>query len=224
VGGHSNKYPSCTKPRPLCAILKPQPYSQNVKRVNALSFHIIPSSESNDHQVRIFIDGEDWLRNDFLGVDPSSFFQQDSFLNGDLLVGRCTCGVEGCCDLIVNVHNDSEKVGWTNDDGLNLQFRKTEYLKIIEILKTDYSWEDINRRVERLISTLFIGTNITGGLTFDWASCRIEDKMICLSYSKKGLPEEFRQEIIKFGWDGISETDALTKADKFIYETKRITK
>ncbi|WKK83586.2 hypothetical protein QYS48_14895 [Marivirga arenosa] len=190
--------------------------------MNRLSFNIIPSPESNDHQVRILIDNEDWLHDDYLGIDPPRFFQQETFLSGDLLVGRCDCGVEGCGDLIVNVHSDKDKMIWTNNDGLKLQFDKTEYSKVIEFSKTDFKWEDINRRVERLMTNIFNASQTIDGLTFDWASCRIENKRVNLSYSKKGLPEDFKQEILKFAWDGKSESNAIDNAEKFLQTNKRL--
>lgn len=192
--------------------------------MNRLSFNIIPSPESNDHQVRILIDNEDWLHDDYLGIDPPRFFQQETFLCGDLLVGRCDCGVEGCGDLIVNVQSDKANMIWTNNDGLNLQFDKTEYLKVIEFSKTDFKWEDINRRVERLVTNIFKDAQTIDGLTFDWASCRIENHKVCLSFSKKGFPEDFKQEILKIDWDGKTESEALTKADKFLQTNNRMKK
>jgi len=193
-------------------------------KMNILSFKIKPSLESNDHQVRILIEGEDWLRDDYLGIDPPRFFAQDNLLSGDLLIGRCNCGVEGCGDLIVNVQTDNNKVIWVNRDGLNLQFDKSDYINVIDKSKTDFGWEDINRRVERLISDLFIDTKTNDGLTFDWASCRIENKRVCLSYGKKGLPKEFKQEILKFDWNGKSDNDAISKAKKFLQTNSRIKK
>jgi len=192
--------------------------------MNRLSFNIIPSPESNDHQIRILIDNEDWLHDDYLGIDPPRFFQQETFLGGELLVDRCDCGVEGCCDLIVNVISDKDKIIWTNNDGLNLQFDKAEYLEVFELSKTDFKWEDINRRVERLVTNIFKGSQTIDGLTFDWASCRIENHKVCLSYSKKGFPEDFKQEILKIDWDGRTENEVINKADKFLRTNKRMRK
>jgi len=192
--------------------------------MNRLSFNIIPSPESNDHQVRILVDNKDWLRDDYLGIDPPRFFQQETFLSGDLFVGRCDCGVEGCGDLIVNVQSDNYKIIWTSKDGLNLQFDKAEYSDIIEVSKADFKWEDINRRVERLVTNIFNNSQTIDGLTFDWASCRIENSKVCLSFSKKGFPEDFKQEIFNIDWDGKTESDALTRAEKFLRTNYRIKK
>jgi hypothetical protein len=72
--------------------------------VNTLTFEISPSPSSNDHQVRIRIDGEDWLGGDYLGVDPPRFFAQATLESGGrVLVGRCGCGCEGCDDVHVDM-------------------------------------------------------------------------------------------------------------------------
>lgn len=113
---------------------------------------------------------------------------------------------------------------WTNNDGLYLQFDKTEYLDMFEFSKTDFKWEDINRRVERLVNDVLDGSQTIDGFTFDWASCRIENQKVCLSYSKKGFPEDFRQEILKIDWDGKTESDVTKKADEFLRTNKRIRK
>lgn len=44
------------------------------KPMNSLSFEILANPDTNEHQLRILIDGEDILSRDFLGLDPASFF------------------------------------------------------------------------------------------------------------------------------------------------------
>jgi hypothetical protein len=192
--------------------------------MNKLSFKILPSPESNDHQVRILIDNKDWLHDNFLGIDPPGFFQQETFLGGVLLIGRCNCGVEGCGDLTVMVQSKNGKMIWESHNGLHLEFDKTEYLELIEFSKTDFKWEDTNRRVERLVSNTFKSTQTIDGLTFDWASCRIEENKVCLSYSKNGITGDYKQEILKIDWDGKTESEALTNANKFLETNIRIKK
>jgi hypothetical protein len=188
--------------------------------MHLLSFHIIPSPETNDHQVRILMNSEDWLKNDYLGLDPPSFFQQETFVNGTLLVGRCNCGTEGCGDLIVDVNSDAHRVIWTTSDGVNFKFDKTEYLHVIESLKTDDSWEDTNRKAERLVSDIFYGSQTVDELPFEWASCRIEKNKICLSFNK----DNSKQEILKFDWDGKTVNDAMNKAIDFLRSNKQLKK
>lgn len=58
---------------------------------------MLPNPETNDSEVRILIDDNDFLGNDYLGLDPPVFFDQQTFFQaGELMIGRCTCGCEGC--------------------------------------------------------------------------------------------------------------------------------
>jgi hypothetical protein len=41
--------------------------------MNKLSFKILPCRESNDSEIRILIDDEDILGDDYLGLDPPAF-------------------------------------------------------------------------------------------------------------------------------------------------------
>ena len=184
--------------------------------MNKLTFKILPAEESNDHQVRILIDDVDWLEED-LGIDPPEFFKQINFLTqGQLLIGRCYCGVVGCGDVSVQVTPNEETVNWITSDQKKITFDKKEYSRTIESARTDFSWEDLNRKVERHVSEIFRNTSLFGMLTFDWASCRIQDKMINESFSKHEPPEKFRQEILKFRWNGVTFEDAMEQANNFL--------
>ena len=97
--------------------------------MNKLSFNILPSPESNDHEIRILINDEDFLGRDYLGLDPPSFFSQYNLdKNGEVMIGRCTCGVEGCGDYSVTVVVNHDNVLWTNNNGLNLIFEIQQIL------------------------------------------------------------------------------------------------
>ena len=88
----------------------------------------------------------------------------------------------------------------------------------------DFSWENLNRRVERLVSEEFKNTFIYSDYDFDWASCRIEENKISLSYSRTGKPEDFKQEILKFDWNGKNEEDALNRAREYLKSNGKIKK
>lgn len=179
--------------------------------MNKISFNILPSPETNDHEIRILIDDEDFLGDDFLGLDPPSFFSQNNFdKNGELMIGRCTCGVEGCCDFPVTVVVNHDNVLWTNDNGLNLSFDKQDYDRSIDTAKTDYSWEDIKRKVERLATDVLKNSQTKDGYCFNWASARINDKQITLSYNKNG-----DQKLFDITWDGQSENNVEENARQF---------
>jgi len=181
--------------------------------MNKLSFKILPSPETNDHEVRILIDNEDILGSDYLGIDPSIFFNQDNLdKNGELMIGRCCCGVDECCDypIIVTI---TENVTWTDKYGLNLSFDKEEYLNLINRSRTDYSWEDIKRRVERLTSDVLKHSKTKNNYQFKWASARINDKQITLCYSNND-----DQLLFNLFWDGHSEKNVIQNAELFLNE------
>jgi len=203
-----NNSPTSAKLPPLCAII--QTLSMRVK-INKLSFNILPSPETNDHEVRILIDNEDFLGSDYLGLDPPLFFNQDNLdKNGELIIGRCSCGVDGCCDypIIVTI---AENVTWTDKYGLNLSFDKEEYFTLMKRSRGDYSWEDIKRRVERLTTDVLRYSKTKDNYQFMWASARINDKQITLSYSKNG-----DQLLFNFFWDGKTDNNVIQNAEYFL--------
>src|SRR5689334_21136408 len=127
--------------------------------MNVLSLNIIPSPISNDHQVRLLIDNEDWLGDEFLGVDPTDFFDQKSFVEGLLLVGRCDCGVLGCENVLIDVTSTNDTVHWkvrSGQERADLEFALDAYSEMLERARNDFSWEDANRRTERVIGNMLI--------------------------------------------------------------------
>lgn len=181
--------------------------------MNKLSFKILPSPETNDHEVRILVDGQDFLGDNYLGLDPTSFFEQDFDKEGTLCIGRCTCGVEGCDDFTVNVSFNENSVSWTDSKQLDLLFDKTEYINLIIRAKNNHSWEDINRKVERITTDILKNSQTKNGYKFDWASARIHDKQITLSYSK-----DSDQKLFHIPWDGQSEKNVKQNTAQFLKE------
>lgn len=179
--------------------------------MNTLRFEIAPSRESNDHQVRIVVDREDWLGPRYLGIDPPEFFAQFSPAEKtELLVGRCGCGVVGCHDLRVAVSEYEDAVVWDAHDQGQLRFERDAYHNLIEQARSDFSWEDINRKAERLVSEIFLGCSLENGFTFNWVSARIKRNIVSLSFSKGR-----EQRVLEFAWDGISIDSAISGARQF---------
>ncbi len=186
--------------------------------MNKIAFKIIPSPSSNDHQVRIKIDEVDFLGEEYLGIDPFIFFlQEKNYINGELLIGRCTCGCEGCGDYSVSVSLDGDVVIWSDLNGLTYEFKELEYKSAIKNIQNDHSWEDNNRRVERLVSDLLKQTKTKDNCIFDWASTRIKMKRITLSYSKNCV-----QQLFEIDWDGQSPESGLENVKRFIETTNLI--
>ena len=162
-----------------------------------LSFKFQPCPESNDHEVRILIDDEDVIGESFLGPDPPSFFAQDFDADGALMIGRCTCGVEGCDDFRVTVKHSEDEISWTSDYGVNVSFVRAHYVDTIARARNDHSWEDANRTAERVANGMLKQTKTKDGFEFDWASARIGKSMITFSYSKN-----HEQKLLEVHWDG----------------------
>lgn len=171
--------------------------------MNTLSVKVFESHETNDHEARIFVDGADWLGEDYLGLDPPRLFSQSALISGgQARLGRCGCGVEGCDDLTAEVVILGTQVEWRGFRGGPLVFERQRYLAELSRQAGDHSWEDSNRRVERRIDAVFAGCALPSGLVFDWASARIGRGKITLSFSTPGGAPGWRQKVVELGWDG----------------------
>jgi hypothetical protein len=168
--------------------------------VNTLSFKFGPCVESNDHEVRVLIDGIDVLERvdkSSLGLDPVDFFAQRALMaSGDLLIGRCGCGCIGCGDESVRALHDS--VSWQSPHRWisGVSFTMSAYLEAIAQARADTSWETIDRTAERLVSYLDFSVFERKGMKFVWASARIDQTKMALSFSKGE-----KQELLFVDWD-----------------------
>lgn len=180
--------------------------------IHTFALKTLPSPETNDHQVRVIVDGEDWLGPSSLGLDPHEFFRQSTFTlktNGSLIVGRCDCGVLGCCDTTVDVLLSDASVIWMDASGLNLTFDRKSYEAEIDRATTDTGWEDVKRTVERLAGDILVGHELNG-FQFQWASARIKTQSLTLSYVMRD-----QQNLIELPWDGDSIQIAMETVRQF---------
>lgn len=175
---------------------------------NHLRIEVSPSPESNDHQARILIDGEDWLwRAGAIGLDPPDLLKELAKQQGPITVGRCTCGCLGCGDVEVDVQRHGTHVEWIATGGALLQFGAAQYDQEVVRFRDDHSWETLGRRVEREVGDVFSGCRTAKGLIFEWASTRIKEGLIHLSFTRSGI-----QDLRNFAWDGKSIESALNQA------------
>lgn len=177
---------------------------------NTLTIAVEAAIETNDHQARLLIDGKDWLGQEFLGLDPPML--KTELLAEDvrnLTVGRCRCGAVGCSDLNVEIKRTEGSVHWSGHGASSPVFDAVQYDAEVTRFIHDTSWETVGRTAEREIERVFRGTTIRR-FKFDWASTRIQEGLIKLSYSKGD-----RQRILKFRWDGASVADAIDQAKAF---------
>jgi hypothetical protein len=182
-----------------------------------LNLNVIASPDSNDHQVRIQIDGQDWLGENYLGIDPPRFFSQSTLITGGkAIVARCSCGEEGCDNYMADVIVENDTVTWKINKGYILHFEKTAYLSLMESVANDFSWENKERTAERRVGEVFRDTKLKDGYCFDWASARIKQGKISLSFSK-----ETNQKILYFDWVDENPETAVLSAVQFKKELLR---
>lgn len=181
-------------------------------RINTLSFIASDSPETSDHQVRPHIDGADWLGDDHLGLDPPTFFRQPSLRStGELIIGRCECGVIGCDDRTVVVDRDEHFVYWRTGSGGDVQFAKPEYIVELERAATDYDWESVGRTAERLVDTELGGMTTSDGYIFKWSSTRIRPDTLTLCFERDG-----DQRLSDLHWSGRANDDVITAARRSV--------
>ena len=178
---------------------------------NTLTIAVEASSEADDHQARLLIDGKDWLGPAYAGLDPPML--KTELLDkgvGTLIVGRCWTGLVGCHDVHVEVTRTESSVHWSGSGATSLRFNAAQYDAEVTRFAQDTSRETVGRAVEREVEHLFRGTTIRGGFEFDWASTRIREGLVHLSF-RKG----HRQRLLKFSWDGASVAGAIDRARVF---------
>lgn len=178
--------------------------------MNVLAFAFESSPSSNDDQVRPEIDGFDLLRglaDDSLGIDPPEFFRQPSLSSGgELLVGRCSCGVVGCGDVQVDVAVTNQLVTWQVRAAQAYQFELHQYLESVRSAAASTAWESVGRTAERLVSSVDFGRLLQQGYRFDWASTRMARERVTLSFSRQGS-----QRLFEIGWNGSEPEDAVQR-------------
>lgn len=182
--------------------------------MNILTISVEPSLETNDHQARLIVDENDWLGEDFAGLDPPMLRNQLSSGESRKIVGRCACGSVGCDDKVVEMVREDGIVKWQPERGNPLIFEADAYDAEVDRFSCDKSWETIERAAEREVDEILRDTSLKHGFKFEWASARIRNGFITLSYSKPSRTRD-HQRLLKFAWDGSSIEDAIECAIAF---------
>jgi hypothetical protein len=159
-----------------------------------LLFRMTASPTSNDHQVRIVVDGTDLVTefgNESLGIDPPVFFRQPALhANGSLALARCGCGVPLCGDTTAVAIHNSDTIVWLGLPktrfGDSITFDRLQFMDAVRVANADLSWETPERTAERLIAALDMTAPQEAGLTFQWASGRIYSDKITVCYTIQG--------------------------------------
>lgn len=171
-----------------------------------ISFRMEQCTESNDHQVRILIDGEDIiskLDETMFGIDPPELFASQALTSaGALIFARCSCGVVGCGDGTVDVVRNQSEVTWRKFcpkiPSINsLSFSRQHYDTAVQVATCNFDWETVERTAERLIAALDFDPLRKYGLVFVWASGRLNKQSISVSFNW----ESQYQVIMSTPWD-----------------------
>ena len=183
------------------------------------AIQVSPSPETNDHQVRLFGDGDDLIArfwNDMIGLDPDDILLEPCDLKPSstthkATLARCSCGVIGCGSVQVEVHLEDDTVVWI-EPRRSLRFRTAQYIAEIDRAQADTSWEPPDRSAARLIRLLVhqipLGDN---GFSFEWASGRVHPGrftvslrlepgpyQVLVSVKRSGeSPEQLAEEILR---------------------------
>ncbi|QVN18586.1 hypothetical protein [Burkholderia pyrrocinia] len=187
--------------------------------VRSLAFRALASPETNDHEVRIVIDGEDIIDrlSPAIGLDPIDFFEQHALLQGGrAVIARCDCGVRGCGDWTAKITVGDTFVEWNADVIGTLRFPSDAYRRWTVGAANDRGWEDANRRAERLVSEVLAGMHLDDGKVFQWASARIAPGQIKLSFWGDG-----EQSFLSIDWDAVRVDTAVAAAMSFRHERGR---
>jgi len=149
-----------------------------VPELSTLKLEIVPSPETNDHEVKIWADETELLSlASAMGLDPDDLFHQPQTLatSGVALVGRCDCGCLGCGDINARIEHHDSTVTWSVDGAPQIHFARDAYLRELERARADTTWETPERTAARLVRAALPSFQLQlteRGLSFDWASGR----------------------------------------------------
>lgn len=179
-----------------------------------LSYQILPNPDDDTYEVRLFVDGIDWIEMGHLGLDPPDLVRElTSVHRSHLTIGRCGCGVLGCDDLVVNVQRTLHSVEWSCLNRKSVVFDAEHFDCFVAALVTDHSWEPVGRTVERHLNEMFAGMVTDDRYVFDWSSTRIRPDHVSISVSKGG-----QQKLLECSWDGATLASAQSSARRLAEE------
>lgn len=185
-------------------------------RMHVIAFQFETSPCTNDHQIRPLIDDADILEildGHSLGLDPPEFFRQSALgREGKLLIGRCGCGVVGCGDTRVDIAVEEQSVVWRLPDRV-FHFGMDQYSSSFEYASGNTAWESVGRTAERLVAAIDFSRVERLGYIFEWASSRIAEGQIALSFNSEGT-----QRLFDVGWNGHHANDAVEHVRRWVAE------
>src|SRR5215470_11412405 len=94
-------------------------------KVNTIGFQVVASPDTNDHEVRIFVDDQDFIAKywpNMMGMDPDHLLSYHELSartepHGATII-RCGCGEVGCGSTEVRISIEGERVIWDSWQGV----------------------------------------------------------------------------------------------------------
>lgn len=147
-----------------------------------LSIAVRPSSDTGDHEVCLFGDGDnliDVFSDGMIGLDPDDILVEPCPLLATteartVTIGRCDCGVVGCGSVEVVVQRSSAIVSWRSvRSAAEVCFDAADYDAEVLRALNDHDWEPPDRTVARLVRGAVDRDKLRSiGLEYSWASGR----------------------------------------------------
>jgi hypothetical protein len=182
--------------------------------LNTIAFHVVPSPETNDHEVEIFVDGRNFIAQhwpEMMGMDPDDLlsYQELSPRNEphEATVVRCGCGIVGCGSAWVRICADEDRVVWDHWQGdtgkppaATLVFDRNQYMQAVRDAVEDHTWETPDRTAARILSSLVDHRSLAlHNLNYQWASGRVQDSTFTISLA---LEPGHDQILVHVHWSG----------------------
>jgi hypothetical protein len=183
----------------------------------SLKIEIVPSPDSNDHEVLLLGDGRDLIRSmddQMMGLDPDDLLIEPSPLlvagaPRVVTIGRCSCGETGCGSVEAELSRQDHTVAWSVKDYSHVfTFDAAQYEAEIQRALADASWETPDRTAARLIrSTVDRDALARHGFRFSWSSGRLRIGKLTVSLLLEPGPY---QVLVHSPWIRQPETAAAT--------------
>lgn len=195
---------------------------------NVIRFLVVPSPDTNDHEVKIFLDGEDFIPKhwpNMMGMDPDDLLSYRHLSAQDepheVTVVRCRCGEVGCGSASVRISGQSERVIWDDWKGYTvkplaetLTFDRNQYMQAVEHAIEDHSWETPDRTAARILTSIVDHNTLAeNNLKYQWASGRIRDSILTVSLSG---PEGYHQILVHLDWKEQSAEEIAREAARLL--------
>ncbi len=195
--------------------------------LSVIRFMVVPSPDTNDHEVKIFLDGEDFIGRhwpDMMGMDPDELLSYRYLSAQDVphvvTVVRCGCGVAGCASVSVRISGQDDRVIWDNWQGVTgeppaetLIFDREQYMGAVKDAIEDHSWETPDRTAARILTSIVDqNTLANNNLKYQWATGRLRDATLTVSLVG---PEEC-QILVHLDWEEQSAEEIAHEAARLL--------